>query len=63
MCCRNLENGEKARKQVLKCVPKARIDVRHLDLCSFDNVREFVKSIGEQNISAFYLDLACLKYL
>lgn len=46
MCCRNVENGEKAKKEVMKCVPKARIDVRQVDLCSFDNVREFVKSIG-----------------
>ena len=48
MCCRNVENGEKAKKEVMKCVPKARIDVRQVDLCSFDNVRGFVKSIGEK---------------
>lgn len=50
MCCRNVENGEKVKQQVMKCVPKARIDVRQLDLCSFENVRGFVKSIGEKNL-------------
>lgn len=51
MCCRNAENGEKVKRQMMKYVPKARIDVRQLDLNSFENVRKFVKSIGEK----FYL--------
>lgn len=54
MCCRNVENGEKVKQQVMKCVPKARIDVRQLDLCSFENVRGFIKSIGEKNHEKFF---------
>ncbi|KAG5671363.1 hypothetical protein PVAND_001564 [Polypedilum vanderplanki] len=45
MCCKNISNGEKVKKKILKYLPKARIDVRHLDLRSFDNVRKLVNSI------------------
>lgn len=51
MCCRNVENGEKVKRQIMKHVPKARIDIRHLDLRSFDNVRQLVKSIGEDDFN------------
>lgn len=49
MCCRNPENGEKVKKQLMRNVQKVRtrIDVRQLDLRSFDNVRRLVGEIGE----------------
>lgn len=47
MCCKNTENGEKVKKQIMKHLNKVRIDIRHLDLRSFDDVRCLVKSIGE----------------
>lgn len=48
MCCKNTENGEKVKKLIMKHLRKVRIDIRHLDLRSFDNVRRLVKSIGEK---------------
>lgn len=48
MCCKNTENGEKVKKQIMRNVQKVRIDVRQLDLRSFDSVRSFVKSIGKR---------------
>lgn len=50
MCCKNPQNGEKVKARIMKTVPKARIDIRQLDLRSFDNVREFVKSIGKRSM-------------
>lgn len=47
MCCKNAENGEKVKKGIMRSLKKVRIDVRQLDLRSFDNVRCLVKSIGE----------------
>lgn len=47
MCCKNTENGEKVKKKILKQLKKVRIDVRQIDLRSFDNIRKFVKSIGK----------------
>jgi short-subunit dehydrogenase len=47
MCCRSVASGEKVKKKVLRFVPKARIDIRQLDLRSFDSVRQLVNSIGE----------------
>lgn len=47
MCCKNTENGEKEKKRIMKGMKKVRIDVRQLDLRSFDNIRSLVKSIGE----------------
>lgn len=46
MCCRSTENGEKIKKNIMKHLPKARIDVRHLDLNSFANIRQLVSAIG-----------------
>ena len=46
MACKNIEEGEKVKKSILKQFPKARLDIKHLDLRSFDNVRSFVKEIG-----------------
>jgi hypothetical protein len=53
MCCKKLENGEKVKKQIMKSVKKVRIDIRQLDLRSFDDVRRLAKSIGE--IITFFL--------
>lgn len=46
MCCKKPENGEKVKKQIMKTVKKVRIDIRQLDLRSFDDIRQLVKSIG-----------------
>jgi 3-oxoacyl-ACP reductase-like protein len=48
MCCKKLENGEKAKQQIMKTVKKVRIDIRQLDLRSFDDIRRLAKSIGER---------------
>lgn len=50
MCCRNIENGEKVKKQIMKRLKKVRIDVRQLDLRSFDDIQCLVKSIGKDYI-------------
>lgn len=47
MCCKKTENGEKVKKEIMKNFKRVRIDIRQLDLRSFDNVRSLVKSIGE----------------
>lgn len=47
MCCKNTESGEKVKTQIMRNVKKVRIDVRHLDLRSFDNVKRLVGEIGE----------------
>lgn len=51
MCCKDIAKGEKERKRILKNIPKARIDVRQLDLRSFDNVKRLVKSIGKGSLN------------
>lgn len=53
MCCKKTENGEKVKKQIMKHLKKVRIDIRQLDLRSFDSVRCLVKSIGK----------SCVKFL
>ncbi|CAG9808017.1 unnamed protein product [Chironomus riparius] len=45
MCCKNFDNGENIKKNIMKCLPKARIDVRQLDLCLFESVTKLVNSI------------------
>lgn len=56
MCCKNPENGEKVKKQIMRHVKKVRIDVRQLDLRSFENVRRLVAEIGEP-----FLSFRCVK--
>jgi hypothetical protein len=55
MCCRNIENGEIVKKQIMRHLQKVRIDIRQLDLRSFDSVRNLVKSIGK-SFTAFYVN-------
>lgn len=47
MCCKKVENGEKVKQQIMKSVKKVRIDIRQLDLRSFDDIRRLAKSIGK----------------
>ena len=47
MCCKNSENGEKIKNNIMKCLPKARIDIRQLDLRQFESVTKLVNSIGK----------------
>lgn len=47
MCCKNPENGEAVKQKIMKSLKKVRIDIRSLDLRSFDSVRQLVKSIGK----------------
>lgn len=49
MCCKKTENGENVKKQIMKKLQKVRIDIRQLDLRSFDSVRSLVKSIGKNS--------------
>lgn len=55
MCCKKVENGEIIKKQIMKTAQKVRIDIRQLDLRSFDDVRRLAKSIGENFYSPFTL--------
>lgn len=41
MACRNLRKAEKAKAEVLRAVPKARLDLMQLDNASLDSVRAF----------------------
>lgn len=56
MCCKKLENGEAVRKQIMKSVKKVRIDIRQLDLRSFDDIRRLAKSIGEITVLFYVCD-------
>lgn len=50
MCCRSVEHGEKVRVRIQKFLgakTRVRIDIRQLDLRSFQNIRDFVKAFGE----------------
>jgi 3-oxoacyl-ACP reductase-like protein len=47
MCCKKLENGEQVKKKIMKSLKKVRIDIRQLDLRSFDDIHRLVKSIGK----------------
>lgn len=60
MCCKNTEYGEKIKKLIMKHVKKVRIDIRHVDLRSFDNVRSLAKSIGESWRTMIY-SVGCSK--
>jgi enoyl-[acyl-carrier-protein] reductase (NADH) len=62
MCCRSVESGEKVKKIVMKNVPKARIDIRQLDLRSFDHVKRLVHSIGESLSLSLSLDLSAVNF-
>jgi FlaA1/EpsC-like NDP-sugar epimerase len=48
MCCRDVQNGEKVKAKIQKFLGKTkiRIDIRQLDLNTFDNIKEFVKNFG-----------------
>lgn len=47
MGCKNPDSGEAVKQKIMKSLKKVRIDVRSLDLRSFDSVRQLVKSIGK----------------
>lgn len=47
MACKDIENGEKVKKKILRQFSNAKICVKQLDLRSFDNVRRFVQSVGK----------------
>ncbi|CAM4159091.1 oxidoreductase [Gillisia hiemivivida] len=44
MACRNLNKGQSAKNEILKQVPKAKLEIIEIDLSELDSVREFVKS-------------------
>lgn len=46
MACKDIEKGNAAKNQLLKINKEAKIDVRPLDLNSFDCVRRFVKQFS-----------------
>lgn len=55
MCCRDVQHGEKVKARIQKFLgkTKARIDVRQLDLRSFENIKEFVNNFGELKVLKF----------
>lgn len=55
LCCKKVENGEKVKTQIMKSVKKVRIDIRQLDLRSFDDIRRLAKSISKNFYGLFML--------
>jgi NAD(P)-dependent dehydrogenase (short-subunit alcohol dehydrogenase family) len=43
MACRNLEKAQKAKDKIIKKVPKANLELIHMDLSRLDSVRNFAK--------------------
>lgn len=54
MACRNLEKAEGVRADVLRLVPGADLEVRHLDLASLASVRAFAESVAPGSVSALF---------
>jgi NAD(P)-dependent dehydrogenase (short-subunit alcohol dehydrogenase family) len=48
MAVRNLEKGAAARDEILREVPAARLEIRHLDLAELNSVRAFASAILEE---------------
>ena len=48
MACRNLDKANKAKENLLKELPKAKIDIIKLDLSDFNSIDEFSKTIKEK---------------
>lgn len=61
MACKNPEEGDKAKKLILKQFPKARLDVKCLDLRSFENIRGFVKEVGKKYLLFSYQNVMKLR--
>jgi retinol dehydrogenase 13 len=49
MACRDMQKAEVAKKSILKHCSKAKVEIRYLDLRSFDNVKRFAKTIGKES--------------
>lgn len=47
IACKDMEKGKQAVEIVKRSQPTANIEIRNLDLRSFDCIRRFVKSIGK----------------
>ncbi len=52
MACRNEGKAEELRRQILARVPRARLEVRTLDLSSMASVRAFAAELGPEPVSA-----------
>ncbi|XP_066245252.1 retinol dehydrogenase 12-like [Euwallacea similis] len=50
LACRDIKKGCEAKSDILREVsnPKAKIFVKHLDLCSLSSIRKFVLNVSEQ---------------
>lgn len=51
MACRNVPKGEVLRAQILAGRPKARLEVRPLDLSSPSSIRAFVAGLGREPVT------------
>lgn len=54
MACRNLEKGAGVRDKVLAKYPAAQIELLHLDLRSFESVRQFVAELNGRRIDVLF---------
>ena len=54
MACRNLKKAESVRDGILSRHPSADLEIRHLDLCSLDSVREFAESVAPGSVDAVF---------
>lgn len=54
MACRNLRKGEDVRAGILMECPYANIDLRELDLSSFDSVRKFASGFEKGTVDALF---------
>ena len=48
IACRDIVSGEDAKKFIMRGNPKAEVEIKNLDLRSFDSVRRFVRTIEAQ---------------
>lgn len=48
MACRNVENGEKAKSQLLAKFPQAHINVEQLDITNKESIDNFIKVVEQK---------------
>jgi NAD(P)-dependent dehydrogenase (short-subunit alcohol dehydrogenase family) len=54
MACRDLDKAQAVRSRILDEVPDAVLEIKHLELSSLDEVREFAQSLRGVEISALF---------
>ena len=60
MACRNLDTANEAKASILEEYPNANIEVRELNLASFDNVNNFCAELGDTPIDILICNAGCI---